>query len=70
MAVDILKTAHDKFMAGDHLEDEEVNMLYAHFNSLGGVLDDLFLPEYKLMQRDVWAKVDRLREIRQARKKR
>jgi hypothetical protein len=49
------------------LDDADLNLLLSYYNDLGQRLDALNAPEYRLVQRDVWRKLDKLRGFRQSR---
>lgn len=62
-----LRAANEALNNGDALTDANLNLLLNYYEDLGARLDALNAPEYKLVQRDVWRKLDRLRDFRQAR---
>lgn len=62
-----LRAANEALDNGDALTDASLNLLLNYYEDLGARLDTLNAPEYRLVQRDVWRKLDKLRGFRQAR---
>ncbi len=62
-----LRAANKKFQNGATLTENELNLLLTFYEDLGQRIDTLNVQEYRLMQRDVWTKLDTLRSYRQAR---
>ncbi len=62
-----LRAANKKFQNGATLTENELNILLSFYEDLSQRIDMLNVQEYRLMQRDVWSKLDTLRSYRQAR---
>lgn len=63
-----LRNAIEKFARGDALTDAELDALFKHYTALDNLLSAGGEAEYRLVLRDVWRKVQRLGEMKEARR--
>ncbi len=64
----MLRQAIEKFNHGDSLTDAELNTLFNHYTAIDKLLSAGNEAEYRLVLRDIWRKVQRLGEMKEARK--
>ena len=64
MDVQKFRAVHKKFVMGDRLTNGELEALITYYDGLVNILNQGYLPQFSLMQREAWANQRRLHEIR------